>query len=716
MGFLKRIFSGSDDAQSEKKEPSGGCYTGSPDKAIKPDAKPDDATPHNGVSYADIKKKLLEDGKLFEDPDFLCADESIFFSKKVPVQIEWKRPSEIVENPCLFVGGASRFDIAQGMLGDCWLLAAVAALCQYDGLLHQVVPPEQSFEEEYCGIFRFRFWQYGRWEEVVVDDRLPTCNNKLVFLHSPEKNEFWAALLEKAYAKICANYEALKGGQTSEAMEDFTGGVTETFDLRKPEDGENFFRLMLKAQARQSLMCCSIEAKPNEIEAKCDNGLIKGHAYSITSIKKINPVGSDEDLELVRVRNPWGNEREWTGDWSDGSDQWNQLSDEEKEEVGLIYDDDGEFWMSFEDFKSNFTKVEICMLSPDSAGDLSAKRWEMQIFQGSWQKFISAGGCRNFPTMFHINPQYCITLEDPDDDEDVDNCTIVLGLIQKGRRKERKSGLKNLTMGFAIYQLGEDADGFKEQGRLNNEFFLKHKTFARSASFSTSREITGRFSLPPGSYVVIPSTYKPNEEGDFILRMFSEKAHQSACIDTTTDIVVDPREYTDEEDSAFNERFMPFFERVAGEDDEIDAFELQSVLNRVFQEEMDGKNFSLEACRSMLSMVDQDVRNGKLDFEEFRELWRTMTDWKNTFNEFDRDGSDDMSATELRVALCKLGFKLSTCALSSVSLRYANKQGRVSMDDFIQICCRVLSTYESFLSFGGQPFSLDAFLMSSIYT
>lgn len=109
---------------------------------------------------------------------------------------------EIVSDPKMFVGGASRFDITQGMLGDCWLLAAVAALCQYEGLLYQVVPPDQGFDSaEYCGVIRFRFWQYGRWEEVLVDDRLPTYNNKLVFLHSAQNNEFWSALLEKAYAK-----------------------------------------------------------------------------------------------------------------------------------------------------------------------------------------------------------------------------------------------------------------------------------------------------------------------------------------------------------------------------------------------------------------------------------------------------------------------------------------------------------------------------------
>jgi len=403
---------------SGPKTGASGYHLGSADKTISAAAKPSDAVPHNGVPFSKIQERCQKDNRSFEDPDFPAVDESLFFSKKPPRPFVWKRPHEITNDPKMFVGGASRFDIQQGMLGDCWLLAAVASLTQYQGLLFQVVPQDNTLDHNdasYCGAVKFRFWQYGRWEEAVVDDRLPTYNNKLVFLHSASNNEFWSSLLEKAYAKLCGSYEALKGGQTSEAMEDFTGGVTETFNTAKAPN--KFFQLLKKGQDRQSLMCCSIEAKPNEIEAKLDNGLIKGHAYSVTDLYQLS---TRNNLELIRVRNPWGNEKEWTGDFGDDYIT-NQCTDDEKKQLRFGDADDGEFWMTFADFCANFSKVEVCMLSPDSAGDSEKKRWEMQINQGTWQAHVSAGGCRNFPDTFHLNPQYRVKLEDPDDDDEVDN-------------------------------------------------------------------------------------------------------------------------------------------------------------------------------------------------------------------------------------------------------------------------------------------------------
>ncbi|KAK3800954.1 hypothetical protein RRG08_001202 [Elysia crispata] len=270
------------------------------------------------MSYSEIKARCLKAGVLYEDPDFPAVEDSLFFSRKPPRPFEWKRPSEICDNPQWITEGASRFDIVQGMLGDCWLLAAISSLTCNESLLKRVLGPSQIFTGgEYCGAVKFEIWRQGAWCEVVVDDRLPTYNGKLVFMHSSDRNEFWSALLEKAFAKLNGSYEALKGGTSSEAMVDFTGGITETFDLTKAPD--NLFQIMCKALQRSSLMCCSIGARNHEIEEKLDNGLIKGHAYSVTSARKVMARTRQglKEVPLVRVRNPWGNEREWTGAWSD---------------------------------------------------------------------------------------------------------------------------------------------------------------------------------------------------------------------------------------------------------------------------------------------------------------------------------------------------------------------------------------------------------------
>ena len=108
------------------------------------------------------------------------------------------------QKPSFFIDGAARFDVKQGHLGDCWVVAAVACLTSPDHqeLFRRIVPADQGFQDGwYAGLFRFNFWHFGKWKEVIVDDRLPTYGGELMFIHSNQRTEFWSALLEKAYAK-----------------------------------------------------------------------------------------------------------------------------------------------------------------------------------------------------------------------------------------------------------------------------------------------------------------------------------------------------------------------------------------------------------------------------------------------------------------------------------------------------------------------------------
>lgn len=60
---------------------------------------------------------------------------------------------------------------------------------------------------------------------------------------------------------------------------------------------------------------------------------------------------------------------------------------------------------------------------------------------------------------------------------------------------------------------------------LDINFFKYNASVARSPSFINLREVSCRFKLPKGTYCIVPSTFDPNEEGEFLLRIFSE--HQN---------------------------------------------------------------------------------------------------------------------------------------------------------------------------------------------
>uniref|UniRef100_A0A672VBT4 Calpain-2 catalytic subunit n=1 Tax=Strigops habroptila TaxID=2489341 RepID=A0A672VBT4_STRHB len=635
------------------------------------------AVPYLGQDFGALRQQCLQEGRLFQDPSFPAGPTALGYQELGPNSyktqgVVWRRPTELYSSPQFIAGGATRTDICQGALGDCWLLAAIASLTLNEEILARVVPKDQSFQDKYAGIFHFQFWQYGEWLDVVVDDRLPTKNGKLLFVHSAEGSEFWSALLEKAYAKLNGSYESLSGGTTTEGFEDFTGGIAEWYELQKAPP--NLFRIIQKALQKGSLLGCSIDVS-------C------GVEGSIVLSSWVNFRGTMQ--KLIRIRNPWG-EVEWTGKWNDNCPNWSGVDPEVREQLTRRHED-GEFWMAFNDFLRHYSRLEICNLTPDTLASDKYKKWSLLKLDGNWRRGATAGGCRNYPNTFWTNPQYLIKLEEEDEDPDDPErgCTFLIGLIQKHRRRQRKMGEDMHTIGFAIYEFSGQTNI-----HLSKNFFLTNKAREKSNTFINLREVLNRFKLPAGEYIVVPSTFEPNKNGDFCLRVFSEKNANSTVIDDEIEANFEETEISEDD---IEPSFKKLFGQLAGSDAEISAFELRNILNKIIAKRQDIKSdgFSIETCKIMVDLLDNDG-SGKLGLKEFHTLWTKIQRYQKIYREIDVDRSGTMNSYEMRRALETAGFKLNCQLHQIIVARFADEDLIIDFDNFVRCLIRLETLFKMF--------------------
>ncbi len=147
-------------------------------------------------------------------------------------------------------------------------------------------------------------------------------------------------------------YEHLGSGNFSEAMTSLTGEGSEALSLSPALNETDEFWHKLEYYVEEAfLMGCSIEGVGEHDNGR---GLLTGHAYGIISCR----VTRRDRVRLLQIFNPWGM-KEWTGAWSDGSPEW---TPELIEELNQSDEDDGMFWITFEDFLANFNMFSVCRL------------------------------------------------------------------------------------------------------------------------------------------------------------------------------------------------------------------------------------------------------------------------------------------------------------------------------------------------------------------
>ncbi|KAF2122378.1 hypothetical protein BDV96DRAFT_482899 [Lophiotrema nucula] len=291
-------------------------------------------------------------------------------------RIDW-----IFEKPSFTVNGFSSSDVQQGANGDCWFIAAVATICSNPQLMEKICVEK----DEECGVYGFVFYRDGEWVSTVIDDNVylvdkdfdawgdnydpsgekekryrknrQTGSDALYFASCADQNETWLPLLEKAYAKVHGDYDAIAGGISGEGVEDLTAGVTSKVLTNRILSKERLWQELLEVN-KQFLFSASSPGDYGD-DSDARRGLALSHAYSV--IKAVE----EEDQEgkkhrLVQVRNPWGrrNRRgigEWNGAWSDGSKEWTPYW---MNKLNYRFADDGLFWMSYDDLRNRFDLLD----------------------------------------------------------------------------------------------------------------------------------------------------------------------------------------------------------------------------------------------------------------------------------------------------------------------------------------------------------------------
>ena len=497
-----------------------------------------------------------------------------------------------------------------------------------------------------------------------------------MIVRSNDEGEMWPALVEKAYAKLFNGYMSFKKARLGEVLIDLTGGTLETIKLKNTP--KQLHKRIGKSIDSGKLLSCIV--KPDG-ENKDENvqGLVKGRVYSVTGTATVGD--GESGIPLVKLRNPMHDKLEWTGAWSDDSPLWESAPEGTKEKLGTqTAKDDGEFWMSYEDFCAQFTRLAICHTKVPAKNKTE--------FDGSWVAGLSAGG-KEDPE--GLNPQYRIVIKDVNSDG---KCRITVSLMLKTSKAFKNN---HIAIGYKIYPINDEAANYMEFGfKLSAQYFKDFKPIFTSAGgkHQKMREVCASTKIPGGEYVIVPSTEKPDINADFYLRVVMKyPANHKHNVELKMPLrmkggrVKQMSNYANED----NEELLKLkkkFDKVAGEDCVISVQELWALI-KVMSKDISSEEAEVEHSFALMALFDVDG-SGHLDFQEFLNLNRFFKKCVNIFTKNCADKtSKDMTSLELEKALFALKISIPRKILGMAVTRYGDEKKRtVSFMDFLLIVCK----------------------------
>jgi len=366
-----------------------------------------------GFTWVRAKYQAL-DPDVEIDPKDEFTDGATYSNNVLPDPLKPGRGQGIADVPMLkIVGNAQPGDVAQGGVGDCWLLSAISALAEFDGTirhLYRKTPDLDSLPANHSNSYTVSLYNLENGSttgfepvDVVVDERLCSRHDGAGLLGAEPTltGELWVCYLEKAVAAHCGGWDQINGGQCVHAWRLLVGcreqytftdsdgsgygcygafnpntdeyetlansphaGFQGMWPMKWPEVGggggldlkvnaNEMFERMCCWDDSNFIMCAGTKAGSDTNDT---DGIVDGHAYTILSC--IDSAGGSK-YDMVKVRNPWGKGEFKSGMWDDDGPGWGQHPEVEAACKPKRLPD-GIFWLDKEEFFKYFKTIYLC--------------------------------------------------------------------------------------------------------------------------------------------------------------------------------------------------------------------------------------------------------------------------------------------------------------------------------------------------------------------
>ncbi|XP_028035624.1 calpain-D isoform X2 [Bombyx mandarina] len=373
------------------------------------------------AQWQDVLAQCAATGEPYVDPMFPASPRSLYYAGSCGSGTRWLRPRQLHVDadprlPWAVFRDPRPSDISQGVLGNCWLLSALAVLAERSSLVRGVL----LRAEPSIGAYQLRLCKDGRWRTLTLDDLLPANKKGHLVYSQAKRKQLWVPLIEKAVAKLHGCYEALVSGRAIEGLCTLTGAACESVSLQAGAAPlEQLDRDLVWAQLLSSRQACFL------MGASCGGGNMKvdeeeyqrlglrpRHAYSVLDVVEAG------GARLLRLRNPWGHYT-WRGACPPPPPPPHPAPPPHHDR------DHGVFWISFDDVLKYFDCIDICKV------------------RSGWHEVRLAG---ILPPMSSTRHLTCLLLT-ADQPTELD-----LTLFQEGQRNSAKSQRSQLDLCVVVFR------------------------------------------------------------------------------------------------------------------------------------------------------------------------------------------------------------------------------------------------------------------------